>query len=189
MPAKAVGKITNPFRTSLSFRRRPESRRVGREVKGWQVLSDGALSGRACDCHSRCAGMNSLNHWIPAFAGMTANELLGHNSGSRLFDTLASPTHKPVSSFQRKLESRQGRPAGEGMAGFVGRRIRWTCLWLSFPLCGNGLSQPLDSGLRRAATGILPSRRIQDFLSINDGEGIDASRRPPRRHSPAPAPL
>ena len=27
----------------------------------------------------------------------------------------------------------------------------------------------LDSGLRRAATGILPSRRIQDFLSINDG--------------------
>ena len=28
----------------------------------------------------------------------------------------------------------------------------------------------LDSGLRRAATGILPSRRIQDFLSINDDE-------------------
>ena len=27
----------------------------------------------------------------------------------------------------------------------------------------------LDSGLRRAATGILPSCRIQDFLSINDG--------------------
>ena len=54
-------------------------------------------------------------------------------------------------------------------------------------LRGNGLSKPLDSGLRRAATGILgglfqtplyrlrpvgvPSRRIQDFLSINDGEG------------------
>ena len=58
---------------------------------------------------------------------------------------------------------------------------------LSFPLCGNGLSKPLDSGLRRAAPGILgglfptplyrlrpvgvPSRRIQDFLSINDGRG------------------
>ena len=34
---------------------------------------------------------------------------------------------------------------------------------------GNGLFKPLDSGLRRAATGLLPSRRIQDFLSINDG--------------------
>ena len=32
------------------------------------------------------------------------------------------------------------------------------------------MNQPLDSGLRRAAMGILPSRRIQDFLSINDGE-------------------
>ena len=35
---------------------------------------------------------------------------------------------------------------------------------------GNVLNQSLDSGLRRAAPGILPSRRIQDFLSINDGE-------------------
>ena len=41
----------------------------------------------------------------------------------------------------------------------------------SFPLRGNGLYKPLDSGLRRAATGILPSRRIQDFLSINDEGG------------------
>ena len=51
---------------------------------------------------------------------------------------------------------------------------------LSFPLCGNGLPKPLDSslrwndgkgdsGLRRAAMGILSSRRIQDVLSINDG--------------------
>ena len=47
-------------------------------------------------------------------------------------------------------------------------------------ISGNGLNTPLDSslrwndegvdsGLRRAATGLLPSRRIQDFLSINDG--------------------
>ena len=42
---------------------------------------------------------------------------------------------------------------------------------LSFPLCGNGLCKPLDSGLRRAATGFLPSRRIPDFLSVNDGKG------------------
>ena len=75
--------------------------------------------------------------------------------------------------------------------------MEWQALWdgalvghpfkLSFPLRGNGLCKPLDSGLRRAATGILgglfptplyrlrpvgvPSRRIQDFLSINDGGG------------------
>ena len=37
----------------------------------------------------------------------------------------------------------------------------------------------LDSGLHRTATGILPSRRIQDFLSVNDGEvGIDALKGP-----------
>ena len=35
---------------------------------------------------------------------------------------------------------------------------------MSFPTSGNGLSKPLDSGLRRAATGLPPSRRIQDFL-------------------------
>ena len=29
----------------------------------------------------------------------------------------------------------------------------------------------MQAGLRRAATGILPSRRIQDLLSINDGKG------------------
>ena len=29
--------------------------------------------------------------------------------------------------------------------------------------------KPLDSGLRRAAPGVLPSHRIQDFLPINDG--------------------
>ena len=39
------------------------------------------------------------------------------------------------------------------------------------PPRGNGLHKPLDSSLRRAATGFLPSRRIQDFLSINDGGG------------------
>ena len=59
---------------------------------------------------------------------------------------------------------------------------------MAFPLRGNGLHKPLDSSFRRAATGILgslfltllyhlrpvgvPSRRIQDFLSINDGGGF-----------------
>ena len=36
-------------------------------VNGWQILPDGALG---C-CHSRYAGMDCLNHWIPACAGMT----------------------------------------------------------------------------------------------------------------------
>ena len=42
---------------------------------------------------------------------------------------------------------------------------------LSFPPGGNAYNKPLDAGLRRAATGLLPSRRIPDLLSINDSEG------------------
>ncbi len=34
----------------------------------------------------------------------------------------------------------------------------------------------LDSSFRRAATGILPSRRIQDILSIND-DGVEVKKR------------
>ena len=44
-------------------------RRAGM-LKGWQVLSDGTFGCRSCG-HSRCAGMAYVNHWIPAFAGMT----------------------------------------------------------------------------------------------------------------------
>ena len=59
-------------------------------------------------------------------------------------------THcRPPPSFQRRLESRKAEPGGEGVAGFIGWRVRLSLLWLSFPLCGNGLFQPLDSGLRR----------------------------------------
>ena len=43
----------------------------GREVQGWQSLSDGAFGCHSCDCHSRYAGMACVNHWIPACAGMT----------------------------------------------------------------------------------------------------------------------
>ena len=42
-------------------------RRAG-GVKGWQVLPEGAFDCRAC-CHSRYAGMDCVNHWIPACAG------------------------------------------------------------------------------------------------------------------------
>ena len=52
------------------------------------------------------------------------------------------------------------------MAGFVGWRVRLSLLWLSFPLCGNGLSKPLDSGLHRN-DGMVDSglrRAATDFL-------------------------
>ena len=39
-------------------------------VKGWQALAD-ALDWYSCGCHSRLAGMYVINHWIPAYAGMT----------------------------------------------------------------------------------------------------------------------
>ena len=39
------------------------------------------------------------------------------------------------------------------MAGLAGRRVGLSLLWLAFPLRGNGLSKPLDSGLRRSDGG------------------------------------
>ena len=59
-----------------------------------------------------------------------------------------SPFRPPL-SFQRRLESRRAGRDSEGMAGFAGRHVRLLFLYLSFPLCGNGLLKPLDSGLRR----------------------------------------
>ena len=43
-----------------------------------------------------------------------------------------------------KAGIQEGRPRGEEMADFTGWRVRLWCLW-SFPLCGNGLPNPLDS--------------------------------------------
>ena len=37
-----------------------------------RVLEDGAFGCRSFGRHSRSAGMDYINHWIPAFAGMTA---------------------------------------------------------------------------------------------------------------------
>ena len=61
-------------------------------VKGWQVLPDGALSCRVC-CHSRCAGMDDINHWIPVFAGMTARRILAF--AGRLRASLAACSRIP----------------------------------------------------------------------------------------------
>ena len=50
---------------------------------------------------------------------------------------------------QAAEESRRGRPGGKGVAGFIEWHVGLLSLELSFPLCGNGLFKPLDSGLRR----------------------------------------
>ena len=70
---------------------------------------------------------------------------------------------------ERRLEQAAEEGGPECQADCVGDACREPML--SFPPGGNVSNKPLDSGLRRAATGILPSRRIQDFLSINDGKG------------------
>ena len=42
-----------------------------RMVKGWKVLADGAFGCRFCVLSFPLCGNVLLNHWIPAFAGMT----------------------------------------------------------------------------------------------------------------------
>ena len=60
----------------------------GSEVGGrrdGRFLEDGALDCRACDCHSRCAGMNYLNHWIPCPSFQTRFYYLGRLFPTRLY--------------------------------------------------------------------------------------------------------
>ena len=63
----------------------------GRGMKEWQGLPDGAFGCRCGGCHSRCAGMDYYNHWIPAFAGMTTGEDSGfhQNDGGHFFSPFA----------------------------------------------------------------------------------------------------
>ena len=58
--------------SSLSFQRRLESRKRGRGGEGVTGFGRRRVGGHPPGCHSRVAGMDCLNHWIPAFAGMTA---------------------------------------------------------------------------------------------------------------------
>ena len=58
-----------------SRRHSGEGRNPGNEaeaVNRRRVLEDGAFGCRSFGRHSRSAGMDYINHWIPAFAGMTA---------------------------------------------------------------------------------------------------------------------
>ena len=58
---------------------------------------------------------------------------------------------KPIpipSVIPAKAGIQERRPGGEGIAGFIGWHAWLSCLWLSFLLRGNSLSQPLDSSFR-----------------------------------------
>ena len=80
----------------------------------------------------------------------------------------------------RRLESRKRGRGGEWVADFSGWRVGWSSLELSFPLCGNGLPKPLDSGLRRNDGGGCR----QEFARHGKGAiGMATCLFSPRRHS------
>ena len=75
----------------------------GPGVTGWQGLSDGASDCRACG-HSRSAGMDYLNHWIPR--------------------PLVPDAALPPASMQAGLRRNDGRGRSRAFAGNGGRVIR-----------------------------------------------------------------
>ena len=85
--------------------------------------------------------MACVKHWIPACAGMTGLLIHWHTFCSSAVLIILTP-----SSFQRRLESRRAESGCETDCDFP-RSAGVTRL--SFPLCGHGLCNPLDSGLRR----------------------------------------
>ena len=112
--------------------------------------------------HFRFAGMDCLNHWIPACAGMTRR----FDSSPRRNDNkgLKSEIAKGLSGW-RQTHSHPCRHSSEGWnpGRRAGRVKEWQVLAngalgchayvLAFPLHGNGLSKPLDSSLRLPAAG------------------------------------
>ena len=129
-----------------------------------------ATSQRASRRNLPSTHSSGMTSWIPACAGMTTGGV--------------------IILFRHSGESRN--PGGEagvvkGWQGLADGALGCYACVLSFPPCGNGLFKALDSSFRWAATGILPSHRIQNFLSINDGGGFRLSPdgyRPPRRLVP-----
>ena len=53
----------------------------GAVVNGWPILADGALGGHPFKLSFPLCGNVLLNHWIPAFAGMTEGAAVRHLSG------------------------------------------------------------------------------------------------------------
>ena len=73
----SVGMATNSCQPPLSFQRRLESRKRGRGGEWLTGSGRRRVGGHPPGCHSRSAGMYGLNHWIPAFAGMTVGAAVG----------------------------------------------------------------------------------------------------------------
>ena len=116
-------------------------------------------------CHSRAAGMDGLNHWIPACAGMTKGTAVRHLSGMA----------KGLSGWQQ-AHSRPCRHSSEGWnpgreAGMVkgwqvlpdgacgyrscghSRYAGMACLNHWIPACA-GMTARGDSGLHRASSAV-----------------------------------
>ena len=128
-------------------------------------------------------GNSLLNHWIPACAGMTE----GLRSGIRQeWKGGCRDGDKPHSSpvvIPAQAGIQAGGPECEGMAGFAGcPRPVIMPVYCHSRLSRNGLSKPLDSGLRRndnggfrrAAMGLLavsprPRQRGANFTSAQAG--------------------
>ena len=78
-----------------------EGRNPGRALAGcWMNSSVSRFAPDVLSCHSRCARMYSLNHWIPACAGMTAGWIPA--SAGRLWASLAACS-RPACSRQAPL--------------------------------------------------------------------------------------
>ena len=126
--------------------------------------------------HSRFAGMAYLNHWIPAFAGMTTGMKMGFLPFRQpLCHACRIPDLSPL------RHSGAGRnPGGRGQGingwqilpdGLLGCRA---CV-LSFPLRGNGLSKPLDSSFRwndDEETRRIPATLISTFCGMDFEEKV-----------------
>ena len=141
-----------PITSSLSFQRKLESREAGRGVRR---ITRVTLAGITHGCHSRLAGMYAINHWIPACAGMTGGGLesgMGQEWQRGCQD--GNPTALSSSSFRRRPESRKERPGGKGMAGLA-RCPHPVVTPVIIPATREWIIKPLDSGLRRATTGLL----------------------------------
>ena len=93
----------------------------------------------------------------------------------------------PLSSFrpaccrQAQAGIHEGGP-GEGVARFAGWHVRLSLLWLSFPLRGNDLCKPLDSGLRHNDGRVDEFRLVcRSQLDIRQSQFLNASQL--RRHN------
>ena len=119
------------------------------------------------------AGMDCLNHWIPACAGMTG--VVARIEMTGLPECIYPPIVIPA-----KAGIQEGRPGWETNPS--PKR--------AFPLCGNGLLKPLDSGLRRNDRGakvkmtglpecIYPPAVIPAKAGIQEGGGRVMNRLQP----------